>query len=222
MSVSHESIQVAFRRAVLLMVCTCLCIPSAVKADTFLQNSPLLRSDQPALSRTPSLPVIKPTPDFTLPDTTGQPLRLSELRGHIVLISFIYTSCPSACPLLTARMALLWKRLGREGIPGGRVRFLSITVDPARDSAAALDSYAKRFKADHEGWKFLREEREKLQSVLAAYDEWTRPQPDGEIDHPARLYLIDRRGRIREIYSLAFFDERQAFLDIHALLRESP
>jgi protein SCO1/2 len=67
----------------------------------------------------------------------------------------------------------------------------------------------------------LREERQKLQPVLAAYDEWTRPQPDGEIDHPARLYLIDRRGRIREIYSISFFDERQAFLDIQTLLRES-
>jgi protein SCO1/2 len=60
-----------------------------------------------------------------------------------------------------------------------------------------------------------------LRPVLAAYDEWTRPQPNGEIDHPARLYLIDRRGRIREIYSISFFDERQAYFDIQALLRES-
>jgi protein SCO1/2 len=60
-----------------------------------------------------------------------------------------------------------------------------------------------------------------LRPVLAAYDKWTRPQPDGEIDYPTRLYLIDRRGRIREIYSISFFDERQAFLDIQALLRES-
>ena len=68
----------------------------------------------------------------------------------------------------------------------------------------------------------MREEGQKLQRVKAAYDEWTRPQPNGEIDHPARLYLIDRRGRIREIYSISFFDDRQAFLDVQALLRESP
>jgi len=43
-----------------------------------------------------------------------------------------------------------------------------------------------------------------------------------DIDHPARIYLIDPRGDIREIYSLSFFNERQAFLDIQALLRESP
>ena len=58
--------------------------------------------------------------------------------------------------------------------------------------------------------------------VLAAYDEWTMPEPDGEIDHPAPLYLIDPRGHIREIYSISFFDEHQAFLDIQALPRESP
>jgi protein SCO1/2 len=56
--------------------------------------------------------------------------------------------------------------------------------------------------------------------VLAAFDEWTRPRPGGEIDHPARLHLIDARGRVREIYSLGFFDAGQALLDINALLRE--
>src|SRR5439155_486363 len=68
------------------------------------------------------------------------------------------------------------------------------------------------------GWTFLRDRPDALRPVLAAWDEWTRPLPGGEIDHPARLYLIDGAGRIREIYSLALFDERQALLDIRALL----
>jgi hypothetical protein len=69
-------------------------------------------------------------------------------------------------------------------------------------------------------WRFLRQEPAALAPVLTAYDEWRRPLPNGELDPPARLYPIDRRGRIREIDSLAFFDERQALLDIQALLRE--
>ncbi len=60
-----------------------------------------------------------------------------------------------------------------------------------------------------------------MRPVLSAYDEWTRERPEGELDHPARLYLIDPAGRIREIYSLALFDERQAFLDIVAVEREA-
>jgi cytochrome oxidase Cu insertion factor (SCO1/SenC/PrrC family) len=56
--------------------------------------------------------------------------------------------------------------------------------------------------------------------VLQAYEEWTQRLPDGEIDHPARLHLVDAQGRVREIYSLAFFDEQQAFFDILTLNQE--
>lgn len=117
-------------------------------------------------------------------------------------------------------MAALQRRLIEVRLLRSRVGLVSVTVDPGRDSAEALARYANAFGADPEGWRFLRESPERLGSVLAAYDEWTRVLPGGEIDHPARLYLIDARGRIREIYSLALFDERQAFLDIQALLRE--
>lgn len=222
MTAWREGNQVGFRRTRLVLLCMCLSTFSAVKTHGFLQNEAIPSSKQAVHSATPSLPVIKPAPDFTLLDTAGHPVRSSELRGQVVLLSFIYTRCPAACPLLTARMSALWKRLVRERDGQGRVRFLSITVDPVRDSATELERYAKRFKADLKGWKFLREEPQRLGSVLAAYDEWTRPYANGEIDHPARLYLIDPQGRIREIYSLSFFDERQAFLDIQALLQESP
>ena len=185
------------------------------------QDSPSGQSERVVLAPAPKLPLIKPAPDFTLLDTSGRPTQLSELRGHVVLINFIYTTCSSACPLLTQRIALLQARLARSGLRERQAHFLSITVDPYRDSAEVLSRYAGRFGAGSDGWRFLREEPERLQRVLTAYDEWTRPQPDGEIDHPARLYLVDQRGNIREIYSLSFFDEHQAFRDIQALLKEA-
>jgi protein SCO1/2 len=171
-----------------------------------------------ARTAAPALAVIRPAPDFALRDTAGNVVRLGELRGRVVLVSFVFTRCTSACPLLTARMAQLHRRLARAA--PGRVQLLSVTVDPERDSAAALAAYARRFAAESAAWRFLREEPATLARMLASYDEWTRPAPGGDIEHPARLHLVDRRGRVREIYSLAFFDERQAFLDIQALLRE--
>lgn len=57
-----------------------------------------------------------------------------------------------------------------------------------------------------------RESPEKTKPVLKAYDEWTKLLPKGELDHPARVYMIDQRGNIREIHSLAFFNEKQALL----------
>lgn len=78
-----------------------------------------------------------------------------------------------------------------------------------------LAKYAKSYGADPAGWRFLRETPEKTQPVLKAYDEWIKLLPKGGIDHPARVYLIDQRGNIREIYSLAFFSDKQALLDRH-------
>jgi len=71
---------------------------------------------------------IGPAPDFTLTTTDGGRLSLSDLRGKIVAVTFIYATCTDTCPLLTAKMAGMQKRLGPDF--GPRVRFLSITVDP--------------------------------------------------------------------------------------------
>jgi cytochrome oxidase Cu insertion factor (SCO1/SenC/PrrC family) len=114
-------------------------------------------------------------------------------------------------------MALLQQRLARAGL---RARLVSITVDPERDTATALERYAAAVGADRARWHFLRDEPALLAPVLAAWDEWARRERDGGIDHPARLHLVDARGDVHEIYALAFFDERQAELDIRALLRE--
>ena len=71
---------------------------------------------EPFLAVTPRLLVIKPAPHFALLDLTGREVRLSALRGRVVLLSFIYTQCPTACPLLTQQMARLQARLKHAGI----------------------------------------------------------------------------------------------------------
>jgi len=114
-------------------------------------------------------------------------------------------------------MATLQKRVMNDKLLRGRVMLLSVTVDPSRDSATVLASYASALGADPTTWKFLRDSREAITPVLGAYHEWTRVMPDGDLDHPARVHLIDADGQIREIYSLAFFDPRQALIDIRAL-----
>jgi protein SCO1/2 len=172
------------------------------------------------VSEAPRLAVIRQAPDLELLDTGGRTVTLSALRGQVVLIAFIYSTCADDCPLLTQRMVLTRNRLRTAGVETGTT-FLSITVDPGRDSAEVLGEYAGRLGAASERWRFLTGDPERVRPVLRAWDEWTRPAPDGSIDHPARLYLIDARGRVREIYGLAFFDERQAYLDIRALLAEA-
>lgn len=179
------------------------------------QPKPALASP---LTEDPAMAVIRQAPDFTLADVAGREVSLHALRGRPVLVAFIYTTCTTACPLLSARMAKLQEKLIAASIPAV---LASVTVDPDRDDAKKLGAYAERFGA-RPGWYFLRAEPARLAPVLASYGEWTRGLPSGDLDHPARLHLIDAEGRVREIYSLAFFDEEQAFLDIAALHRESP
>ena len=171
------------------------------------------------LTARPSLSAIRAAPDLVLRDVGGRRVGLADLRGRIVLVSFVYTRCTAACPLLAARLARLQQRIASLPSPS-RPALLSISVDPERDSAADLRRYAARFGADGSTWRFLRDDPARVRATLLAWDEGTRPAPGGELDHPARVYLVDRAGTIREIYALAFFDDRQAWLDIQALLRE--
>jgi protein SCO1 len=209
---------------------TCHRRRAAVAAALVLGLAPPLASlaHQPASSRRAEpvagtaarLPVIRESPDFTLIDQEGHRLRLADLRGRVVLISFVYLSCPGACPLITQRMAVLYQQLIRARLVPEQVRLLSITVDPQRDDRPALARYARSIGADGPGWRFLRDSPQHLRPVLAAFDEWAKPLPDGKVDHPARLHLVDGRRRVREIYSVGFFDPSQALIDIEGLLQE--
>ena len=117
-------------------------------------------------------------------------------------------------------MANLQANLKANGLFNLKANLISVTVDPETDSAAKLREYAASYGADLSGWRFLRETPDRTKPVLTSYDEWTRLLPKGEIDHPARVYLIDQQGNIREIYSLAFFNEKQALIDMRVLISQ--
>ncbi len=171
-----------------------------------------------AISGNPSLSVIGRAPPFTLRDTSGKAASLSDYRGQVVLLAFVFTTCPGVCPLISKQMEALQNGLKSDGSFGAKASLISVTVDPQTDTAPVLAKYAKTYGADPAGWRFLRESAAKTKPVLKAYDEWTKLLPKGDIDHPARVYLIDQQGNIREIYSLTFFNEKQALIDIKALL----
>jgi cytochrome oxidase Cu insertion factor (SCO1/SenC/PrrC family) len=99
----------------------------------------------------PTLPVYASVPDFALTDQKGRPVRKVDFEGKIWIASFIFTTCPDECPLMTAEMARLQSDLAE--VP--ELRLVSITVDPGRDTPAVLSEYAERFHANPERWLFL-------------------------------------------------------------------
>src|SRR5512138_1686645 len=92
-----------------------------------------------AAPKSESLPTIGLAPTFRLTAQDERRLSLTDLRGKVVVLTFIYTTCADTCPLLTAKMVGLQGRLGADF--GARVFFASITVDPERDTPAVLKTY---------------------------------------------------------------------------------
>jgi protein SCO1/2 len=164
------------------------------------------------------LPVVGPAPQFALTAEAGERVTLTGLRGSVIAVTFIYATCTDTCPLLTAKMVEIQRRLGRDF--GPRVRFVSITVDPEVDTPAVLRAYAKAQGANVEGWSFLTGTSAEIAEVLRRYGVYARKSKRGGVDHLFLTSLIDRSGMLRVQYLGVRFDVGEMYRDLQKLLRE--
>lgn len=168
------------------------------------------------------LAVIQRAPKFTLTTQTGDTLHSSDLRGKVLLIGFVFTTCNGSCPATTHRMGQVQQTLKARGLcQQGRVQLLSISLDPQRDTPEVLRGYMKLYDVDAASWTFLTGPAEQVAKTIADWGMWVRPAANGQLDHPSRVFLVDGRGRIREIYNLTFLKPAWVVEDIELLLRES-
>lgn len=181
-------------------------------------------------------------PDFRLTERSGRPITRADLLGKVWIVNFIYTQCTETCPLQTAELA----RLQAEFQAEGDLRLVSITVDPERDTQAALSAYAERYRADPVRWLFLTGDKRAiyrfakegfrlgvvdpddpgaqagpLLRFLSPRPAWATHGSKGLIMHSARLVLVDRQARIRA-YHLPNDDQSLERLrrNLKVLLRE--
>jgi protein SCO1 len=164
------------------------------------------------------LPRIGPAPGLVLTTQDGERLSLGDLGGKVVLVTFIYTSCTDTCPLLTGKLAGVREQLGADF--GSRAHFLSVTVDPERDTPDVLRAYGQRFRADPAGWAFLTGTPAEVARVTGAYGIFVRHTPRGDVDHTFLTSLIDRHGTLRVQYLGTRFDPDELLADVQALIRE--
>jgi protein SCO1 len=174
-------------------------------------------SDSPSMGR---LPVIQPAPDFSLTDHNDKPLAMKDLKGQVVLVSFIFTTCNGSCPATTHRMAKVQEALDKRGLLKKGVRLVSISLDPKRDTAEVLRGYMRLYDVDAKTWSFLTGPPADVNKVVAAWGMWAKPAANGQLDHPSRIFLVDARGQIREIYNLDFLRVPWVIEDIELLLKE--
>jgi len=210
---------------ILFLILSSACLSSA--AD--FARDPDYDYDPPA-SGSYTLPVIKPAADGALFDANGKSLNLRDLtHGRVTVLSFIYTRCaaPKACPYATSVLGQLHDLSANDTSLIKNLRLISISFDPEYDTPTQLAAYSENVRgATGCEWRFLTARSPAdLKPILAAYDQAVdkRPNeldPQGPLYHTLRVFLIDREGRIRNIYSSGTLDPRLVLADVKTLLLE--
>jgi protein SCO1/2 len=144
----------------------------------------------------PSMPV----PDFQLLDTNATPRRLSDYRGKVTIVFFGFMHCADVCPATFVKLSLVMKELGALA---DRVQVLFVTLDPDRDSLAALKSYVALFNPQFVG---LTGSYAQINAAASGFSVHYAKVPLGDgytIDHSSGIYVCDRSGRLRLVGTLA-------------------
>jgi protein SCO1 len=193
----------------------------AVRTEHMMSSLLLLLAGVPANAEANSrLAVISRAPEFSLINQDNQKVHSADLRGKVLLVGFIFTTCNGTCPATTHRMALVQQELKSRRLSKKEVHLLSITLDPARDTAEVLQRYMQLYDVDAANWSFLTGPVASVTKTIAAWGMWARPAANGQLDHPSRVFLVDPRGRIREIYNLTYLKPAWVAEDIEFLLKE--
>lgn len=143
----------------------------------------------------------------------------AEFSDGIYVADFFFTSCPTICPKVKQQMIRVYDKY----VMDDRVKLVSFTVDPVRDTPSRLKNYAKKLEAELPKWYFLTGDKDSLHSISGDYMSIALENPDapGGFDHSGRLILIDREGHVRAFCNGTDPEEVTGFLEeIDMLLNE--
>jgi protein SCO1/2 len=152
-----------------------------------------------------------PIPDFALIDQTGRTVRLSQMRGEPVAVTFLYTRCPiaTACPMTATKFAKLDAMLKEKGFG----RLLTITVDPEHDTPKVLAEYAKHLGAEPGRWEFLTGDPKEVAKVAMSFGMIYYPDK-GQVVHAQTAAVVDPAGRLATIYYGQMWEPEQLLRDL--------
>jgi cytochrome oxidase Cu insertion factor (SCO1/SenC/PrrC family) len=224
----------------IVVVCAVFCLAatagSAGPAGSERPELSIGRSPQydydPPVPGTYTLPVIDAAGDGEVLTAEGKRARLRDIvRGQVTILSFIYTRCadPRACPMATGALFQIHGISLEDPAIARGLRLVTFSFDPEHDTPSVMAEYGGMARPGGQGseWWFLTtRSTAELEPILAAYrqrvDRKKNPlDPLGPFYHVVRVYLIDRNGMIRNIYSYGLLDPRMVLTDVRTLLMES-
>jgi protein SCO1 len=165
-----------------------------------------------------ALPLIGPAPRFTLTSQDGAQVSLDDFRGKVVAVTFIYTLCTATCPMLTPMLVMVQDQLGSDF--GSKIVFVSVTLDPERDTPELLRLYAQAYGANPSGWAFLTGSPEAIRDLTGRYGVFAAKDASGNIDHSSLTSIVDQRGILRVQYAGVRFDPQEFRHDLLSVAKE--
>ncbi|MEQ1530821.1 MAG: cytochrome c peroxidase [Methylococcales bacterium] len=177
------------------------------------------------------LPELGPAADGSVLNSEGQSMSVHSLLGDkIVVLSFIYATCSdvNGCPLATAVLHKISKRLQQEPALSKHLRLLTLSFNPMQDTPAVMKQFGAAFQESGVDWRFLTTESDQqLQPLISRYQQNLSKVFDdqgrdtGTFTHHLRVYLIDQHKQIRNIYNVAFLHPDTLISDIKTLLQNN-
>ena len=139
--------------------------------------------------------VVASVPEFALTNQKRNIISSSDLSGKVWVADFIFTNCPTICPIMTKEMATLQSEFSSLDI-----NFISFTVDPDRDTSEVLASYAKQYGADDKSWHFLTGEKEQIYQLANEGFKLAAAHHEGAFPHSRKFALVASDGNIYGYY----------------------
>ena len=183
----------------------------AAGSSSFAANAPSRLGAQRRIASTP-------INDFGLIDQRGAAFAFESLSGRVVVVAFVYTSCPDVCPLITASLRQV--QVGLSAEERQKVHLLTVTTDPEIDQPKVLLAYGKRYSADFANWSFLTGEPAALKKVWQNFGVGVNRKGRGLVDHTPLTAIVDQKRLLRFGYVGPSPDPHAVLSDIRALLAE--
>lgn len=158
--------------------------------------------------------------DITLINQNGDSYNISEEKSKLKLVEFIYTHCPDICPTTTQKMVKLQSDLEKNGVFGQKIEFITITIDPYRDTPEVLQDYMKGFEIDNSNnWIFLtgnknniKADQKKIRELADSLQFQYKDPGNGQFVHTSFTYLLDENNKFIEKFPMGEeFDKEEVY-----------
>lgn len=202
-----------------LLVLLLISVPTAAGAHSLKDLETLLGDKEKYFQS-----VDKAAPDFALQDADGKPIQLSDLRGKVVVLHFIYAGCPDVCPLHADRIAEIQSMVNQTPMQA-QVQFVTITTDPKNDAPDVLRAFGEQHRLNPPNWVFLTtgadQPEDATRKLAEQFGHKFMKQDGGYQVHGIVTHVIDREGRWRANFHGLKFEPTNLVVFINALVNDA-